>query len=258
MLARLKGVFQRPMLEADLLRVIEYRIKTPPMPQDWLDALAKIRAKSDGGSLTDLWRHEFRADIKSIAGEATWALQRARVIRRIAESYGWNALSAATKEAINKEAWLDHFKAAFPKAEAASPETCEFLVMQRCILALCTEACLVEIGQALYNVNQLKMLELQVIESGHMETQSLQVRVHDRMLEMSKNDPELRAALFDWHDEHCVPLLNDEWRFLDALEEAVVSDSFDVEKAQRQGAEFRAKLAAVLQHMPVRVDDADQ
>lgn len=60
MLARLKGAFQRALSEGDLLRVIEHRITTPPMPQEWLDKVATIRAKADGGSLLDLWRERFR------------------------------------------------------------------------------------------------------------------------------------------------------------------------------------------------------
>ena len=258
MLARLKGAFQRALSEADVLHVIEHRIKTPPLSQEWLDVLATIRAKRDGGSLTELWRDRFRAEVRGIASEPTWALQRARVLRSIAETYGWTALHAATKEATNREAWVDHFKKAFPEAVEASPETCDFLVLQHYIMALCTEACLVEIGRALYNVNQIKLLELQVLEAAHRETQVLQARLHDRILATSKDDGELRDALVEWHDEQCVPLLNAEWRSLAALEEAVVADTFDVDKAAWQSEALREKLTAVLREMPVRIDeDAD-
>lgn len=258
MLSRLKGAFQRTLSEADLLRVIEHRIKTPPMPQEWLDVLATLRAKSDGGSLTELWRDRFRADVKVIAGEPTWALQRARLLRQIAETYGWNALHAAMKESTHPEAWVNSFKEAFPKAESASPETCTFLVMQAFIMALCTETCLVELGQALYNVGEIKLMELQVLEAALRETQVLQARLHDHILEKSKDDPELRDAMIAWHDAHCVALMNDEWRSLDAMEEAVISDSFDSAKSQRQSEEFQRKLAAVLQEMPVRLGGVDE
>ncbi|MBL0938511.1 MAG: DUF1819 family protein [Gemmatimonadaceae bacterium] len=255
MLARLKGVFQRALTEADLLHVIEHRIKTPPLSPEWLDVLATIRAKRDGGSLTELWRDRFRAKIREIASEPTWSLQRARVLRCIAETHGWTALHEATKEATNAEAWVDHFKEAFPEAAEASPETCNFLVLQHYVMALCTEACLVEIGSALYNVNQIKLLELQVLEAAHRETQVLQTRLRDRILTASRGDDDFRDALVEWHDEQCVPLLNAEWRSINALEEAVVADTFDVQKDARQAEALQEKLAAVLREMPVRIDE---
>jgi hypothetical protein len=257
MLARLKGAFQRALTEADLLRVIEHRLMTPPMPQEWLDVLATIRAKSDGGSLTELWRDRFRADVKSIAGEPTWALQRARLLRRIAEAYGWTAFNAAMREATHQEAWLDTFKKAFPEAAAASPETSKSLITQHVIMAACTEACLEELGQAIYSVDKIKLMELQVLEAARRENQVLQTRLHDRILDAPTDDPELRDALIEWHDAHCVPLLNEEWRSLHAMEEAVVSGSFDSATSERQSAEFQRKLVAVLQEMPVRLGDVD-
>ncbi|WP_396216192.1 hypothetical protein [Gemmatimonas sp.] len=257
MLARLKSAFQRALSEGDLLRVIEHRIKTPPMPQDWLDAAASIRAKADGGSLLELWRERFRGEIKRIAEEPTWALQRAKLLERVMETYTWTALQAAIGDATHEAAWLGHVREGFPAMATLSPERCQQMITQQVLLAACTEACLVELGSALYNVDTLKRMELQVIEVTHRETQVLQVRLHDDLLTQSEGDPELRKALVAWHDTHCVSLLNAEWGKLSALEEAVRADAFDTRKAEEHRRSLQERLVAVLGEMPMRITSED-
>jgi hypothetical protein len=257
MLAKLKGAFKRAMSQADLVRAIDHRLTTPPLPPEWREVLAATRGKADGTSLLNLWREEFRGTLDGIAAEPTWALQRARLLKGITNTYLWSAFHAAMKEAKFAESWIETVNNTYPKARGLSAESAARLVSQRTTLSACTEACLIELGEALYGIEQIKQAQLEVLAAAYRETQVLSVRINDRMNEDGVGDPELREALDAWYDEDVAPLMAAEWRTVDVMEEAILSDTFEVERFANHTEQLKARLVPALRRMPVRADETE-
>jgi len=244
MLAELKSLFQRPLSEADLLRVAEGLIQRPPMTPDTYDLLVGMRGTADGASVIELWRREFRTMIATIGAEKTWGLQRSALLREIVENFTWTALWHAAQNVQHPEAWSGALQDAFPQMCNASPDACRSVLTQRWLMAVSTDAGLRTLAERLYAVEEMKQGELGFVELCHTRLQTDQVALRDRILMVTQDEPEAGAALTAWHDTEVVSILNDEWKFLDTIEDAVVTGSLDLERTREKVAALEARRAA--------------
>lgn len=254
MLAAIKGAFRRPLSEANLLQAADSYLRHPPFPQDYYDTLIGIKARRDGGSLIDLWRDEFRASLSEICREPTWSLQRTRLLHEIINNLYWSALWTASRDVRHPEAWIEQLLDAYPKLRGKTADTCDFLLCQRWMVAICKNVCFQSLGERLYGIDEMKKAELVLFETFEVDLQKVQIGLQDYIQTKSGDDPEIGQELIMWYDNEVVPILNDEWKLLRSIEDEIANGAIDIKRTETRVAGLQARREDTATRMPVRSD----
>jgi hypothetical protein len=232
-MAFFKKLFNRPMPSADLLRRSEENIKNPPLPKEWRDLAASLVGKS-GGSNLDFWRTDYKSTLNEIAAEPTWNLQRMKLIARILDWEGWRATRTASNDVKFVDAWK-HLVENNDAFNRAPKENWNALLSQIWLHALLSSACLMELGQQLYAIDNVKQNEIGLHYEYEKEIKTLDVRSIEQMLKYVESYEDDNAlALGDLKDEVLNPLIREQYRILALMREDIVNGNIDPQEIQRQ------------------------
>jgi hypothetical protein len=168
-----KKMSNRPMSFSDLLRRSEKNIKNPPLPKEWRDLSATLVGKS-GVSNLDFWRTDYKSTLNEIAAEPAWSLQRAKLIGRILDWEGWRAARTASNGVKFVDAWK-HLVENNDAFKRAPKENWDVLLTQIWLHALLSSACLMELGQQIYAIDNVKQNEIGLHYEYEKEIKTLDV-----------------------------------------------------------------------------------
>ncbi len=228
-----KKLFNRPLSSAALLRQSEKNIKNPPLPKEWRDLAASLVGKS-GGSNLDFWRTDYKSTLNEIAAEPTWSLQRIKLIARILDWEGWRATRMASKDVKFVDAWK-HFVENNDAFKRSSKENWDVLLSQIWLHALLSSACLMELGQKLYAIDDVKQNEIGLHFEYEKEIKALDVKSIEQMLKCVESYEDDNAlSLGDLKDEVLNPLIREQYRLLALMREGIINGNIDPQEIQTQ------------------------
>jgi hypothetical protein len=232
-MAFFKKLFNRPLSFADLLRRSEKNIKTPPLPKEWRDLAASLVGRS-GGSNLEFWRTDYRSTLNEIAAEPTWSLQRAKLIGRILDWEGWRAARTASNDVKFVDAWK-HLVENNDAFKRTSKENWDVLLTQVWLHALLSSACLTELGQRLYAIDDAKQSEMRLHYEYEREIKTLDVKSIEQMLKcIDAYEDDNALALGDIKDEILNPLIREQYRLLALMREDIINRNIDPQEIQTQ------------------------
>ncbi|MBR0847195.1 hypothetical protein JQ543_05490 [Bradyrhizobium diazoefficiens] len=222
-----KALFHRPLTYNELLKIADKIITSPPLPADWKHLAAGWVGKN-GISLLDYWRDYCKSQLKMIADEATWQMQKSRLLKLIMIERSWRAAYAVSKGAKHVAAWSFMCNDEY-WAKGASEENLHSLLTQRWLMALLSDTCLITVGMKTYGLDKSKDNELELHYLLHKEIKSLDVGVMEAMLdavdEYRDDDARLIAA---FKDDHLTPLIREQYTLLAQLEDDVANSIVDL------------------------------
>lgn len=243
-----KKLLNRPLSFVALLRQSEKNIKNPPMPKEWRDLAASLVGKS-GGSNLDFWRTDYKSTLNEIAAEPTWSLQRAKLIARILDWEGWRAARTASNDVKFVDAWK-HLVENNDAFKRISKENWNALLSQIWLHALLSSACLMELGQQLYAIDNVKQNEIGLHYEYEKEIKTLDVKSSEQMLRyVEAYEDDNALALGDLKDEVLNPLIREQYRLLALMREDIIHGNIDPQEIQTQIQlldEKKRSLAATL------------
>lgn len=227
-MAFFKALFHRPLTYNDLLKSADKIITSPPLPADW-KRLAAGWVGSNGTSLLDYWRDYCKSQLKMIADEATWQMQRSRLLKLIMAERTWRAAYTVSQDAKHVASWSFMCKDADWAKNAANEKNLRLLLTQRWLMAVLSDACLIAVGIKSYGLDKAKDTELELHYVFHKEVKSLDVGVMEAMLdavsEYRDDDAHLIAA---FKDDHLAPLIREQYTLLAQLEDDVANSTLDI------------------------------
>ncbi|MET4824714.1 MULTISPECIES: hypothetical protein [Bradyrhizobium] len=226
-MAFLKALFRRPLMYDDLLKSADRLITAPPLPADWKRLTAAWVGKN-GISLLDYWRDYYKSQLEVVAAEATWQLQKSRLLKLVMAERSWRAAYVASQGAKHVASWSFMCEGA-DWAKGADEHRLSSLLSQRWLIAILSDACLIDVGMKSYGLDRTKDLELELHYLLHKEIKSLDVRVMEAMLnaaeEYRDDDAHFIAA---FKDDHLAPLIREQYTLLAQMEEDVVNGTVDI------------------------------
>jgi hypothetical protein len=222
-MAFFKALFHRPLTYNELLKDVGKLITSPPLPADW-KRLAAGWVGKNGTSLLDHWRDYFKSQLEMIAEEATWQMQRSRLLKLIMMERSWRAAHAISQDAKHVASWSFLCKDAW--AKDANEKNLHLLLTQRWLMAVLSDGCLITLGTMSYGLDKVKDTELELHYLFHKEINGLDVGVMEAMLdavdEYRDDDAHLIAA---FKDDHLAPLIREQYTLLAQLEDDVAAPS---------------------------------
>jgi len=234
-----KALLHRPMMYGELLKKADNIITSPPLPADWKRLVAGMVGKN-GISLLDYWRDYCKSQLKMIANEATWQMQKSRLLKLVMMERTWRAAYVASQGAKHVASW-SFMCEDVDWAKDANETNMHSLLTQRWLVAVLSDSCLIAVGMKLYKLGKAKDDELELQYLLHKEVKSLDVGVMEALLdavdEYRDDDAHLIAA---FKDDHLAPLIREQYTLLAQLEDDVANSTIDV-------AWFSSQLDAVKQ-----------
>lgn len=238
-MAFFKALFHRPLTYNDLLKGASNMITSPPLPADWKRLAAGLVGKN-GTSLLDYWRDYYKSQLEMIAEEATWQMQKSRLLNLIMMERSWRAVYTVSQDAKHVASWSFMCKDA-PWAEDPNDKNLHLLLTQRWLMAVLSDGCLIALGMKSYGLDKAKDTELELHYLFHKEIKALDVGVMEAMLnavdEYRDDDAHSIAA---FKDDHLAPLIREQYTLLAQLEDDVANSTVDI-------AWFSSQLNAVKQ-----------
>jgi hypothetical protein len=227
-----KKMFNRPMSFTDLLQRSEKNIKNPPFPKEWRDLSATV-GKS-GVSNLDFWRTDYKSTLNEIAAEPTWNFQRIKLIARILDWEGWRATRTASTDVKFVDAWK-HLVENNDAFKRTSKENWNVLLSQIWLHALLSSACLMELGQQLYSIDNVKLNEIGLHYEYEKEIKTLDVKSIEQMLKYVESyEDDSALALGNLKDEILNPLIREQYRLLALMREDIINRNIEPQKIQTQ------------------------
>jgi hypothetical protein len=229
----LKKLFNRPLSSDALLRQSEKNIKNPPLPKEWRDLSATMVGKS-GVSNLDFWRADYKSTLNEIAAETTWRLQRIKLLERILYWEGWRAARTASKDVKFVDAWK-HIVENNDAFKRTSKENWDTLLSQMWLHALLSSACLLELGQQLYAIDDKKQNEIGLHYEYEKEIKTLDVQSIEQILKYAASYEDDNAlAMADLKDDVLNPLIREQYRLLALMREDIINGNIDAQEIQTQ------------------------
>ena len=238
-MAFFKALFHRPLTYNELLKSADNIIASPPLPADWKRLAAGLVGRN-GISLLNYWRDYCKSQLKMIADEVTWQMQKSRLLKLIMMERTWRAAYVASQGAKHVAAWSFMCEDA-DWAKGANDTNLHLLLTQRWLMAVLSDSCLITVGMKFYGLDNAKDAELELHYLLHKEVKSLDVGVMEAMLdaadECRDDDAHMIAA---FKDDHLAPLIREQYTLLAQLEDDVANSTVDI-------AWFGSQLNAVKQ-----------
>jgi hypothetical protein len=241
-MAFFKALFHRPMTYNGLLRDASNMITSPPLPADWKRIAAGLVGKN-GTSLLDYWRDHCKSQLEMIAEEATWQMQKSRLMKLIMMERGWRAAYVASQNTKHVASWSFLCKDA-PWSKSANEKNLHLLLTQRWLMAVLSDGCLIAVGMKSYGLDKAKEVELELHYALHKEIQALDVSVMEAMLDAVdeyRDDDANMIATFK--DDHLAPLIREQYSLLAQLEDDVANSTVDIAWFSSQLDEVKQKQA---------------
>ncbi|MBR1188702.1 hypothetical protein [Bradyrhizobium sp. AUGA SZCCT0160] len=190
--------------------------------------------------MLDYWRDFCKSQLKMVADEATWQMQKSRLLKLIMMERAWRAAYVASQGAKHVAAWSFMCKDA-DWAKDANEKNLHLLLTQRWLMAVLSDSCLITVGMKSYSLDKTKDTELELHYLLHKEVKSLDVGMMEAILdavdEYRDDDAHLIAA---FKDDHLAPLIREQYTLLAQLEDDVANSTVDI-------AWFSSQLNAVKQ-----------
>jgi len=227
-MALFKSLFGISLTYSDLLRETERLISNPPLPQDWKTSAVGVVGRP-GVDLLGYWRDYFRSQLKTISGEETWSLQRAKLLELVMTELSWRAAYTAAQNAQSVDSW-SHLLNDVEWTKGAPKEHWKDLLPQRWLMAILSDACLRKTGRRVYALDQTKDLELNLYYEFDEEIESLDVYLLDQMNsavhEYRDDDAHFIAGV---RDDVVNPIIREQYRILALIGNDIANGSVDVE-----------------------------
>lgn len=244
---RLKAGLHRPLTEADLLSEGNF-LALPPFPADAYEVMAGTSVGTGGETLIDRWRSEYRELLALVAAEPTWSLQRASVLRIMAVLFREISWKDAMESAENDESWLIDFQAEHPAAQGASSDVCRGVFHRLWFLAVGNFECLERLGRALYEIDDVKKFELDLLLKLRTDIRKESVFLIDfGMAAVASSSPRFAVLTREWFELYETSVLAKELKLLAVLEEEVINDAFDMKTFERIDEIQACRRAAMAQ-----------
>jgi hypothetical protein len=238
-MAFFKVLFHRPLTYNDLLKDAGKLITSPPLPADWKRLAAGLVGKN-GTSLLDYWRDHYKSQLEMIAEEATWQMQKSRLLKLIMMERSWRVAYVVSQDAKHVASWSFMCRDAH-WAKNANGNNLHLLLTQRWLMAILSDGCLITLGAMCFGLDKAKDTELELHYLFHKEIKALDVGVMEAMLdavdEYRDDDVHLIAG---YKDDHLAPLIREQYTLLAQLEDDVANSTVDI-------AWFNSQLNAVRQ-----------
>jgi hypothetical protein len=218
------------------------------LPKEWRDLSATMVGKS-GISNLEFWRADYKSTLNEIAAEATWRLQRAKLLERILYWEGWRAARTASNEVEFVDAWK-HLVENNDAFKRTSKENWNVLLTQIWLHALLSSACLMELGHQLYAIDDIKQNEIALHYEYEKEIKSLDVAISEQMLKyIASYEDDNALAIADLKDQVVSPLIREQYRLLALMREGIINANIDPQEIETQIqllAEKKRSIAATL------------
>jgi hypothetical protein len=238
-MAFFKALFHQSLTYNDLLKDAGNIITSPPLPADWKRLAAGLVGKN-GTSLLNYWRDYCKSQLEMIAEEATWQMQKSRLLKLVMMERTWRAAYVVSQDAKHVASWSFMCKDAH-WAKDADEKNLPLLLTQRWLMAVLSDGCLIALGMKSYGLDKAKDTELELHYVFHKEIKALDVGVMEAMLdavdEYRDDDAHLIAA---FKDDHLAPLIREQYTLLAQLEDDVANSTVDI-------AWFSSQLNAIKQ-----------
>jgi hypothetical protein len=236
----LKTLLHRALTAGDIELASASLLARPPLPDGMLEAMIRARGKT-GRTLLDWWRESFQEDIKSIAEQRTWQRQRAALITTVLDHIIFGSIYPAAKDVTHTDAWGHYVKDTAMFASAAK-ENWSDLIFQAWLTSIVSEACLLSVGTKLYEIDKIKQLEIDLLQSWVAETRKLDVAVMELMLtcidKYQDDDARFVAAV---KDDEINPLIKDRFDVMLEMKDAIANRTLDIDRVKTQMASFSGK-----------------
>jgi hypothetical protein len=233
------------------MRETERLIRNPPLPQDFKASVIGVVGRS-GVNLLDYWRDYFRFQLKTISGEETWGLQRARLLKLVMTEQGWRAGYVVAQNAKHVDSW-SHLLNDVEWTKGAAKEQLGDLLQQRYIMALLSHACLKTTGARTYALDQAKERELDLYYEFDREIKSVDVSLLDLMnvaVDEYRDDDARFIAGFK--DDVVNPIIREQYAVLAVLEDDIANGNVDVKSVRAQIKALDAKKAHLAEQLRSR------
>lgn len=234
-----KALFHRPLTYNELLKDADKIITSPPLPADWKRLAAGWVGRS-GISLLNYWRDFSKLQLKMVADEATWQMQKSRLLKLIMMERTWRAAYVASQGAKHVAAWSFMCNDA-DWAKDANEKNLHLLLTQRWLMAVLSDSCLITVGMKSYSLDKTKDTELELHYLLQKEVKSLDVGMMEAILDsVDEYRDEDAHQIAAFKDDHLAPLIREQYTLLAQLEDDVANSTVDI-------ARFSSQLNAVKQ-----------
>ena len=244
----LKTVFQRPFTYVELRQDMDAHFVKPPLPAELRDELAAWKGNS-GQSLLDYWRKTFASELTEIASEPTWAAQRAALLRSASVQCTWEALYLVAKECKHVDSWSHLVENTI--LERLEKDQYPPALLQQYFVTLTTRCCLEELGSRRFALDETKRLEVDLYRELDTEIKRFDASLMDLILDLlQRADTEtdyVARNIAEVKDTHINPILREQIKLLDVVEEQIVSGSVDIKAVRRSLDSVAARKLAVKQ-----------
>jgi hypothetical protein len=227
-----KAFLRRPFTYRELVDAAGPLLATPPLPQELHDFMATLVGQS-GESLLGYWRRDFQGVLEQIASEPSWGRQRAKLLRILVAQTSYQSLHTAIKDVRHVEAWAGYIAGhpVFAKLQKSDPQW-SFLFEQLWLISLLHDACLVEIGETLYGIDDRKLTELNALREYRKMLQSQRIKLMDKFISMSDDgDADTAETVAELYDQFMGPVVSGETELLHRMTEEIVNSKLDGHRA---------------------------
>ena len=149
-----RKMLRQPMPIELLVEFSSQWLAAPPIPKE-VQNHYHTAATDDGTTLLAIWREEFVKNLKEIAGEPAWTLQKKLLLRHLVRESDWVAIFESVNKNDSISSWGD-FVAGVDMFESIEDKERYYYarLQQRYLLALPTIGALGVIGMTAYGLNE--------------------------------------------------------------------------------------------------------
>lgn len=201
-------------------------LRDPPRDPKLIELMIDIKADT-GRTLVDIWREELRSCLQNIAVEPTRPLQRRMLLHIVLQQNAWRSVYAASNGALRVKSWR-HYVDAHQQFKGVSDSQAKHRIYSMYAKALVLQACLMEIGSKLYDIDQMKDMEIEFHLAYEKDIRVTDVSHHEMIGRLVDEHQDERArALYDFKSEVVTPIIKREFDVLDRLFDGIVNDNLD-------------------------------
>ncbi len=210
----IRSILQRPFPLGDLVDDCQKFIDNPPMPGNVTQSMANVVGYS-GVSLLEYWRRNFIEDLKAVANESTWRLQRAKLLEIMFREETWSAVHKVAGEIEDIRVWGHVVQGVFP---GDKQEHWSAYLFQRWLLAILTSTGLEVLGRKSFRLGKDEEMLKELFFSIETDVRAMEFGFQ-RIILKTKDEKDL-----EWieavEEEIVGPLLQEHRVLLTVIKEA--------------------------------------
>jgi hypothetical protein len=230
----LKALFGQTYSYDDLLKESQRLFNPPQVPSDVLELMALFN--SNGKTFLSFCENSYRDFLRQIANKETRDDQRQALLAICIQERSWRSVYRAAKDAKHVSSWT-HLTAGSDIFEKTPREYWQKVLLQRYLVAVLSDAWLLDIGHPLYKLDVVSQAGLDLYVEYDTEIKKLDVDMSEDMLsKLDSFEDDEGLALAKFKDEVVNPIIREQYEVLERLGKDVAANTLDPEVYQ---AEFK-------------------